>query len=409
MARRITDWDHAEPIERSVVQSLRGGLRTQDRAQPFPLISMPGASAADLLAAGRQMARSYGVVEPVQHAGVATLAAAPRIRIGYISSDFHDHATTHLLVEALELHDRTRFEIVGFDASPDRKSGYRTRILKAFERVVPFAGITDLDAARRVAAENIAIAVDLKGWTAGARPRVLAHRPAPVTAQWLGYPGSMGVRWIDYAIADPVVAPPGSEAEFSEKLVRLPDCYQPNDRSRAISTMPTRAAAGLPDDAFVFCSFNQPFKITREMFALWLDLLEAVPQSVLWLKADNRWATDPCAPGWWSAASRRNASSSGAPCASLITWRACAWPTSPSIARPADRTPPPATRCGPASRTSPILAIPSQRAYRPASSAPWASRNWSCAGWTSIATSRCAWRGTAPLSRCCGRGLRRTG
>jgi predicted O-linked N-acetylglucosamine transferase (SPINDLY family) len=102
----------------------------------------------------------------------------------------------------------------------------------------------------------------------------------------------MGVRWIDYAIVDPVVAPAGSEAEFSEKLVRLPDCYQPNDRSRTASTAPTRVAAGLPADAFVFCSFNQPFKITREMFALWLDLLEAVPQAVLWLKADNRWATE---------------------------------------------------------------------------------------------------------------------
>lgn len=291
-ARRIVDWDRAEPLEQSVVQSLRGGLRVQDRAQPFPLISMPAATAADLLAAGRQMARSYGVVEPVPHTAPAALAALPRLRIGYISSDFHDHATTHLLVEALELHDRDRLEIVGFDSSPDRKSAYRTRILRAFERVVPLAGITDLEAARRIAAENIAIAVDLKGWTSGARPRILAHRPAPVTAHWLGYPGSMGVRWIDYSIVDPLVAPAGSEAEFSEKLVRLPDCYQPNDRARAIPDAPTRADVGLPADAFVFCSFNQPFKITREMFALWLDLLDAVPNAVLWLKADNRWATE---------------------------------------------------------------------------------------------------------------------
>ena len=290
-ARRIGDWPGAEAVEASLLQSLRQGRQPRDRAQPFPLVAMPGASAADQLVAGRQMARIYAGVEPVPHHPVEALDRQPRLRIAYLSSDLYDHATTHLIVEALELHDRGRFEIVGFDYSLNRRSGYRSRVLEAFDRVIPVGGFSDAAAAHRIAAEGIAIAVDLKGWTTRARPQILAHRPAPVRAQWLGYPGSTGAPWIDYAIVDRVVAPPGSEAEFSEKLVRLPHCYQPNDRNRIIGTIPTREACGLPETALVCCCFNQPFKITPAVFELWMDLLRAVPDAVLWLKDDNRWAT----------------------------------------------------------------------------------------------------------------------
>jgi protein O-GlcNAc transferase len=290
-ARRIADWDLAETIEQKLLQSLRARERPRDRAQPFSLLAMPGATAADHLIAAQQMAQSYAGAAAIPHKPAAVLAAQPRLRIGYLSSDLHDHATTYLIVEALELHDRERFEVVGFDYSKAHASAHRTRILKAFDRVVTIAGVSDAEAARRVAAENIAIAVDLKGWTTGARPQILGSRPAPITAHWLGHPGTIGASWIDYAIVDPVVAPPGSEDEFTERLVRLPHCYQPNDRRRAIGTAPTRAEAGLPDDAFVYCCFNQAFKINRAIFALWMDLLRATPRAVLWLKDDNRWAT----------------------------------------------------------------------------------------------------------------------
>lgn len=290
-ARRIGDWSGAEAVEASLLQSLRQGRQPRDRAQPFPLVAMPGATAADQLVAGRQMARIYAGTEPVPHHPVKALDAQPRLRIAYLSSDLYDHATTHLIVEALELHDRGRFEIVGFDYSVNRRSGYRSRVLRAFDRVIPIGGLSDAAAAHRIAAEGIAIAVDLKGWTTRARPQILAHRPIPIRAHWLGYPGSMGAPWIDYAIVDPIVAPPGSEAEFSEKLVRLPHCYQPNDRNRTIGPIPTREACGLPEAALVCCCFNQPFKIAPAVFALWMDLLHAVPDAVLWLKDDNRWAT----------------------------------------------------------------------------------------------------------------------
>ncbi len=291
IARRIGDWNAAEALEQSLLQSLRSGERPRDRAQSFPLLAMPAATAHDLLVAGRHMARLFAGMRPVRHKPAAVLATQPRLRIGYLSSDLYDHATSHLLVEVLELHDRRRFEIVGFDYSREHKSSYRSRVLTAFDRVIPVAAMSDADAALRIAAEDIAIAVDLKGWTARARAQILAPRPAPVIAQWLGFPGSMGAPWVDYAIVDPVVAPVGSEREFSEKLLRLPHCYQPNDRKREIGPVPTRAEAGLPDDAFVYCCFNQPFKITRELFAIWLDLLRATPHAVLWLKDDNRWAT----------------------------------------------------------------------------------------------------------------------
>jgi protein O-GlcNAc transferase len=290
-ARRIGDWATAEKLEESLLQSLRAGERPRDHAQPFPLLAVPSATAADLLVAARQMARVYRGTQATPHKPATILARHPRLRIGHLSSDLHDHAMTYLLVEALELHDRERFEIVAFDFSVDRATPYRARILKAFDRVVRIAGLSDAEVARRIAAEDIAIAVDLMGWTTGARPQILAHRPAPVIAQWLGYPGTMGAPWIDYAIVDPIVAPPGGETEFTEKLVHLPHCYQPNDRQRIIGLVPTRAEAGLPDDAFVYSCFNQSFKINREIFELWLDLLCAMPRAVLWLKDDNSWAT----------------------------------------------------------------------------------------------------------------------
>ena len=290
-ARRIADWASAEPVEDSLLRSMRAMERPRDRVQPFSLLAVPGATAADHLVAARQMAQSYGAPPALPHKPPAALASQPRLRIGYLSSDLHDHATTYLVVEALELHDRQRFEIIGFDYSKARPSAYRSRILKAFDRVATIADLSDAEAARRIAAEDIAIAVDLKGWTTGARPQILAYRPAPVTAHWLGHPGAIGADWLDYAIVDPIVAPPGSEAEFTECLVRLPHCYQPNDRQRAIGAVPTRSQAGLPEGAFVYCCFNQAFKINRAVFALWMDLLHATPHAVLWLKDDNRWAT----------------------------------------------------------------------------------------------------------------------
>lgn len=292
LARRICDWDTAEALEPKILAALRAGPKPSDRTQPFPLLAMPGANGHDLMMAGARLAHSFLSVAPVPHRPLADLAAGGKLRIGYLSPDFNDHPTTHLIIEALELHDRSRFEIVAFDYSRDAKAAYRERALAAFDKVVHVRGLSDDVAARAVADAGIAIAVDLAGWTTNARPQILARRPAPVQMQWLGYPGSMGAPWIDYLVADYVVAPPGSETEFSERLLRLPQTYQPNDGKRQIGAKVARAEMGLPDDAFVFCNFNQPFKITRQTFAFWMDLLRERPGAVLWLLDDNRWATE---------------------------------------------------------------------------------------------------------------------
>ncbi|MGD6027683.1 UDP-N-acetylglucosamine-peptide N-acetylglucosaminyltransferase, partial [Xanthomonas citri pv. citri] len=152
--------------------------------------------------------------------------------------------------------------------------------------VVPVDGLAYQAAAERMAQDSCDIIIDLKGWTAGTRSAILASRPAPLQVQWLGYPSSMGASWIDYVIADSVVIPAGEERRFSEKIIRLPDTYQPNDRKRAIGPTRSRADYGLPDGGLVFCSFNQPYKITPQVFDTWMQLLRGAPGSVLWLLKD---------------------------------------------------------------------------------------------------------------------------
>jgi predicted O-linked N-acetylglucosamine transferase (SPINDLY family) len=149
--------------------------------------------------------------------------------------------------------------------------------------MIPIGALSDRAAAERIAADGVDIVIDINGWTTGQRAAVLAQRPARLQVQWLGHPGTMGAPWIDYVIADRVIIPPGHEAHFSEKIVRLPHCYQPTDNKRAVGDPRSRAEHGLPDGAFVFCSFNLAHKFTPEVFDVWMKLLAAVDSSVLWL------------------------------------------------------------------------------------------------------------------------------
>lgn len=289
-ARRICDWAAAEPLELLVVQKLRSGLQSADYPQPFPILAMPVAEPRDVFAAGAQIASHYLSVTPQPHAPAAELAADGRLRIGYLSPDMHTHPMVHLATQLFELHDRSRFEIVLFDYAKPSESTYRQRALAAFDKVVPIRELSDAEAAQTIAAERIAIAADISGWTTGNRCQILARRPAPLSVQWMGFPGTMGAPWIDYVVADWIVAPPGSESEFAEKLLRLPFTYQSNDRKRQIGDKVTRAQMGLPEDAFVFCNFNQSFKFNRTFFALWMDLLHQRPNAVLWVAQENEWS-----------------------------------------------------------------------------------------------------------------------
>jgi len=215
-----------------------------------------------------------------------------RIRLAYLSADFHNHATAYLMAELFETHDRARFETTAISFGPLGDGRMRTRLERAFDRFLDVKDMSDPDVARHLRQQEIDIAVDLKGFTEGGRTGILAHRPAPVQVNYLGFPGTMAASYIDYLIADPRVVPAGSEAFYREKIVRLPESYQVNDRQRRIAApAPRRATMHLPDEGFVFCCFNNSFKLSSDVFAVWMRLLAAVEGSVLWLLEDNAVAT----------------------------------------------------------------------------------------------------------------------
>jgi protein O-GlcNAc transferase len=211
-----------------------------------------------------------------------------RVRIAYLSADFRQHALARLIVELLELHDRTRFEVLGVSFGADDKSNIRARVIKSFDQFHDVRLKPDCEVAKLLNELQVDIAVDLTGLTQDARTEILAHRPAPIQINYLGYPGTMGAPFIDYLIADEIVLPFDQQAFYTEKIIQLPGCYQVNDSRRKIADRsPTRQETGLPDEGFVFCCFNNNYKITAPVFDVWMRLLRAVKGSVLWLLADN--------------------------------------------------------------------------------------------------------------------------
>jgi predicted O-linked N-acetylglucosamine transferase (SPINDLY family) len=211
--------------------------------------------------------------------------AGRRLRVAYVSADFHDHPVSHLLVGVLERHDRGSFEIFGVSLRESRDSPFEQRLRTAFDRYLEVGERSDRDIAQLLRELQIDIAVDLMGATDGLRLGVFAHRAAPVQVNYLGYAGTSGAPYMDYILADEVVIPSGAERHYTERVMRLPHCYLPNDDRRAIHPAPTREQAGLPPAGLVFCAFNNAYKITPDIFDLWMRQLRAAPDSVLWLRA----------------------------------------------------------------------------------------------------------------------------
>ena len=215
--------------------------------------------------------------------------AHDRIRLAYLSADFNEHATAQLAAGLFERHDRRRFEVIGISYGRDDGSPMRRRLAAGFERFVDVRMKGDAEVAALLREMEVDIAVDMKGHTTDSRLGILAHRPAPVQASFLGFPGTTGADFIDYLFADRFVLPEAESRCYAEKVVWLPDCYQVNDATRRIAPPPlTRAAAGLPAEGFVFCSFNNSYKITTAVFDVWMRLLAQLPGSLLWLLEDNR-------------------------------------------------------------------------------------------------------------------------
>jgi predicted O-linked N-acetylglucosamine transferase (SPINDLY family) len=215
------------------------------------------------------------------------------LRIGYFSGDFFDHATMYLMAKLFESHDRARFSLHAFSYGPRKQDAMRARAEAAFDAFHDVRGESDEAIAQLVRSEGIDIAVDLKGHTTDGRLGVLAYRPAPLQMTYIGYPGTIGAQFIDYIVADQLVIPESQRAHYSENIIYLPHSYQVNDNTRAIAERaPTRAEASLPDGVFVFCCFNNTFKISPAEFDIWMRLLARVDGSVLWLLEANRWAAE---------------------------------------------------------------------------------------------------------------------
>ena len=215
-----------------------------------------------------------------------------RIRIGYASSDFSLHPVSMLTVGLFELHDRKEFEVYGYCWSPEDRSDLRARVIGAMDHFTRVNQMTDEEVARKIRADEIDILIDLQGQTAGARPNILSYRPAPIQITYLGLPATTGLPSIDYVIADRFLIPEKEAQYYSEKPLYMPDVYQVSDRKRKIGQKPTREKCGLPAKGFIFCSFNNNYKFTPAVFDVWMNILRRVPDSVLWLLADNQWAQD---------------------------------------------------------------------------------------------------------------------
>jgi predicted O-linked N-acetylglucosamine transferase (SPINDLY family) len=212
-----------------------------------------------------------------------------RMRVAYLSADYHGHATAYLIAELLESHNKDKFETYGISYGKDVNYSMRSRLSKAFDHFIDVNGKNDREVAELMRAMEIDIAIDLKGFTPNSRPGILANRPCPVQAQYLGFPGTMGSSFIDYIIADHVIIPESHEPYFSEKVLRFTGTYQPTTdvSNRSEHKLITRSDEGLPSDGFVYCCFNNNYKITPEIFDVWMNILRETPGSVLWLLEGN--------------------------------------------------------------------------------------------------------------------------
>jgi protein O-GlcNAc transferase len=273
------DWRELAPH----IGALRQLVRTNEvPAAPFTLLAVSDSPAEQRQCAELHVRETPG--GPREAVWRGTPYRHARIRLAYLSADFHEHATAYLMARLFELHDRDRFELIAISYGPDDRSAMRRRLERAFDKFVDVRAMSDEQTARLMRDMEVDIAVDLKGHTADSRMAILAHRAAPLQLSYLGYPGSVGADYIDYVLADRVVVPPGDDHFYTEKVVYLPHSYQVNDPTAAIAQRtPSHAEAGLPQNGFVFCCFNNTYKLNPEIFAVWMRLLAAQPGSVLWL------------------------------------------------------------------------------------------------------------------------------
>jgi protein O-GlcNAc transferase len=271
----------------SRIEGLRSGVRKrQSLTEPFTLVAVSQDPGEQRLCAERFF--EDRVRDNLSQPWKEGRRGHSRIRVAYLSGDFREHAVAYCIAEVVELHDRSKFEVIGASFGVDDGSEMRARLARGFDRFLDVRARGDFDAAKVLRDLEVDIAVDLMGYTRYSRPGILARRPAPVQVGYLGYPGTLGADLIDYVLADKFVVPEEHHKFYSERIVTLPGCYQANDSRRKVAgRTPTRAEAGLPEKGFVFCCFNNSYKILPSMFDVWMRLLTQVPGGVLWILEDN--------------------------------------------------------------------------------------------------------------------------
>ncbi len=268
--------------EAATLDIRRRTLRGERAALPLCVLAHEPSPAVQLRCAQTLVAHRFA---PVLAAPAATARGSGRIHIAYVSADFRNHAVCFLMAGVFEQHDRARFEVTAISFGKPEASDYGRRVHAAFDHFIDASDMSDAETAETARSMGIDIAIDLMGHTAGCRPGLLARRVAPIQVNYLGYPGSFGADYIDAIIADHIVIPPGFEAFYSERVVRLPGCFQANDDRRQVGPMPDREEAGLPPQGLVFCCFSGLHKLTPDLFAAFMRIIAAVPGSVLWLAA----------------------------------------------------------------------------------------------------------------------------
>ena len=276
------DWENLDQMLAAALAGIRHGIPV---VPPLILLAVSDDPLLQRQCADLNLRRTLAQM-PGAPALASRTYAHSKLRIGYLSSDFRDHPVARQIVGLLERHDRSRFEVTGFSTGRDDGSSLRHRVAAACDQFRDIAHMGSREAADLIRASEIDILVDLNGQTLGWRPAILRRRPAPVIATYLGYAGTVGGDLVDYIIGDPHVTPLEEPQVFSEKIVQLPDCFWPSDPQMPRPEPVSRSQLRLPNDAFVFCCFNAAHKIQPAVFDVWLRLLEAVPDSLLWLR-DN--------------------------------------------------------------------------------------------------------------------------
>ncbi len=289
----MCDWDGLDALMPDLLAEVEAAKAGQPcYLTPFAMLSLPLDQTARSIVARRHAAETESTALRLRSAGkfshVRNRSARERLRLGYISSDFCDHAIGHLVAGIFGAHDRDRYEVFGYSIGPDDGSPWRKRVETGVDRFVDLQSVGDATAAERIHGDGIDVLIDLNGFTALSRPAILAMRPAPVQVTWTGTAGTTGAAFFDYVLTDRLLTPPAMQPHYEETFCYLPGCYYPYDGETGIAPGAiARADEGLPDGATVLACFCAHYKIDRGSFASWCETLRAVPDAVLWLLGES--------------------------------------------------------------------------------------------------------------------------